>query len=153
MCVYLWEVFWRQNHLDLVVLWMWRASESEARSWLEQRGGWWRHLVRKGRVWEEQVLGRQVPTLEWVWAFMSPPSGCLWEAVAQMDLKLMNKVRAGSKICELPTNVWLLQSRTSWCYSEREGEGERESLGLSPKEFQSLFIWQTFMDSLCQRPV
>ena len=32
--------------------------------WLEQRGGWWRHLVRKERVWEEQVPGRQVSTLE-----------------------------------------------------------------------------------------
>lgn len=24
---------------------------------LSSGGGWWRHLVRKGRVWEEQVLG------------------------------------------------------------------------------------------------
>lgn len=32
------------------------------------------------------------------------------------------------------------------------GRRERESLGLSPKEFQCLFIWQTFMDSFCQRP-
>lgn len=119
---------------------------------LSSGGGWWRHLVRKGRVWEEQVLGRQVPTLEWVWEFMSPPSGCLWEAVAQMDLKLMNKVRAGSR------NLWITNKCMVITIKDQlmllwEGEGERESLGLSPKEFQCLFIWQTFMDSFCQRPV
>lgn len=30
------------------------------------------------------------------------------------------------------------------------GRRERESLGLLPKEFQCLFIWQTFMDSFCE---
>ena len=85
----------------------------------------------------------QVCTLEWVWGFMSPPSGCLWEAVAQVDLKLMNKVRAASR------NLWITNKcRDQLMLLWKRGGGGRESLGLSPKELQCLFIWQIFRDSL-----
>ena len=91
--------------------------------WLEQPSGWWRHLVRKGRVWKERVPGRQVPTLEWVWGFMSPPSGCLWEAVAQMDLKLMNKVRAGSRNSSITNKCMVIKIKDQLMLLWKRGRG------------------------------
>lgn len=64
---------------------------------LRKGGGWWRHLVRKGRVWEEQApWGDKFPPWN-EFEFMSPSKWMPLRGSCTNGLKAYEQGQAGSR--------------------------------------------------------